>query len=50
MYTYYLKGLILDSQGELDQALINFFNAWEFSLSEKDCNEGSWGEELVERF
>ncbi len=34
MYTYYLKGLILDSQGKLDQALINYFNAWEISLTE----------------
>jgi len=34
MSTYYLKGLILDSQGKLDQTLINYFNAWEISLSE----------------
>jgi len=34
MYTYYLKGLILESQGKLDQALINYFNAWEISLTE----------------
>ena len=34
MRTYYLKGFILESQGKLDQALINYFNAWEISLTE----------------
>ena len=34
MYTYYLKGYILKSQGKLDGALINYFNAWEISLTE----------------
>jgi len=34
MSTYYLKGRILKSQGKLDQALINYFNAWEISLTE----------------
>jgi len=34
--TYYLKGLILKTQGKLDQSLINYFNAWEISLKIND--------------